>query len=75
MRSDILIKIRSDPNLYNYLKYNSYWYKELIRNPESINQMEEAMKKDYKLTTADKLNDINKKMNTLKMFLEIMNSN
>lgn len=74
MRSDILIKIRSDPNLYNYLKYNSYWYKELIRNPESIIRMEEAMKKDYKLTAADKLNEINKKMNTLKMFLEIMNT-
>jgi hypothetical protein len=73
MRSDILIKIRSDPNLYKYLKYNSYWYKDLIRNPDSIKEVEEAMKKEYKLTTADKLNEINNKMNTLKMFLEIMN--
>ena len=74
MRSDILIKIRSNPNLYNYLKYNSYWYKNLIRNPDSISQLEDNMKKEYKLTTADKLSDINNKMNTLKMFLEIMNT-
>ena len=74
MRSDILIKIRTDPNLNQYLKYHSYWYKNLIRNPDSIKQMEEEMKKEYKLTTADKLTDINKKMNTIKTFLNILNT-
>ena len=36
MQADTLILIRSDPRLNMYLKYNSYWYKELIRNPASI---------------------------------------
>ena len=37
MQADTLILIRSDPRLNMYLKYNSYWYKELIRNPARSN--------------------------------------
>ena len=49
MQADTLILIRSDPRLNMYLKYNSYWYKELIRNPASITLLEEEMKKEFKL--------------------------
>ena len=48
MQADTLILIRSDPRLNMYLKYNSYWYKELIRNPASITLLEEEMKKAAK---------------------------
>ncbi len=72
MRSDILIKIRTDPYLYSYLKYHSYWYKNLLRNPDSITEMIREMKKEYKLTTADKLNRINDRINTIKTFLDVL---
>lgn len=70
MRTDILIKIRSNPNLNNYIKYHSYWYKFLIRNPNSILKMEEEMKKEYKLTVSDKINNVNNKMEMVRTFLE-----
>ncbi len=72
MRLDVLFKIRSDPNLYRYLKENSYWYKYLNRDPSSIRIMEEEMKKKYKLTTADKINNLSSKLNLLNSFIEIM---
>lgn len=72
MYTDILIRIRKDPRLSTYLKYNSYWYKELIRNPNSINLLEEEMKKEFKLTTSDKINDMSEKLEMLQMFLNVM---
>lgn len=72
MQADTLILIRSDPRLNMYLKYNSYWYKELIRNPSSITLLEEEMKKEFKLTTSDKINDMTEKLEMLQMFLNVM---
>ena len=72
MQADTLILIRSDPRLNMYLKYNSYWYKELIRNPASITLLEEEMKKEIKLTTSDKINDMTEKLEMLQMFLNVM---
>ena len=70
MQADTLILIRSDPRLNMYLKYNSYWYKELIRNPATL--LEEEMKKEFKLTTSDKINDMTEKLEMLQMFLNVM---
>ena len=72
MRYDILLRIRTDPNIFSYLKYHSYWYKSLIRNPDSINIMISEMKKEYKLTAADKLSDMNDKLKTIRTFLEVL---
>ena len=72
MQADTLILIRSDPRLNMYLKYNYYWYKELIRNPASITLLEEEMKKEFKLTTSDKINDMTEKLEMLQMFLNVM---
>ena len=72
MRYDIIVKIRTDPNVFTYLKYHSYWYKILLRNPDSISDMINEMKKEYKLTTADKLNQINHKLKTIRTFLEVL---
>ena len=72
MQADTLILIRSDPRLNMYLKYNSYWYKELIRHPASITLLEEEMKKEFKLTTSGKINDMTEKLEMLQMFLNVM---
>ena len=72
MRLDLVYKIKSNNNLHRYLKENSYWYKLLNRNPSLIKKMEEDMKKAYKLTFEDKLNDLNSKINLIKGFMDII---
>lgn len=72
MRVDILFKLRGNPHLYRYLSENSYWYKYLNRDPASIYLMEEEMKKKYKLTTADKINNLGSKLNLIRSFMELM---
>lgn len=72
MRKDILLKIRSDANLLLFLKYHSYWYKELLRNPESIRYMELEMKKEFKLTLEDSMERLSSKISMLKSFLDVL---
>lgn len=72
MRVDILFKLRGNPHLYRYLSENSYWYKYLNRDPSSIYLMEEEMKKQYKLTTADKINNLGSKLSLIRSFMELM---
>ena len=72
MQFNVLFMIRNNPNLYNYLKYNSYWYKELIRNPNIVKYMSEEMKKEYKLTPSDKLKKVSDNINMIKAFMEIV---
>ena len=73
MNRDILIKIKSEPNLYHYLKHHSSWYKILKRNPNSLKEMEDAMKIEYKLTTADKISNVSDKITMIRTFLEMLN--
>lgn len=72
MQIDILLKIKSDPMLYNYLKHHSNWYKILRRNPSLLNEMIQSMKKEYKLTATDKLNELSDKIMLMRTFLEML---
>lgn len=72
MRLDLVHKIRSNPNLYNYLRYHSYWYKELNRNPSVLKEVEQEMKKEYKLTPEDRISKINDKISFIASFLEVL---
>lgn len=72
MKYNLIYTLKSNPLLYNYLKYNSYWYKELIRNPSSIKQLEAEMKKEYKLTTEDKINKLNDRISMIASFLDVL---
>lgn len=72
MKYELVERLRSNPLLSQYLKYNSYWYKELIRNPSSIKNLEQEMKKEYKLTTEDKITKLSERMNMLSSFLDVL---
>ena len=72
MRKDILLRIRNDSNLLLFLKYHSYWYKELLRDPESIKYMEVEMKKEFKQTLEDSMERLNNKVNMIKNILEVI---
>ncbi len=56
---DVIVqqKLNSDPKMTNYLKENSYWYKELNRNSDNYNLFLKAMKEKYHLKVVDKIND------------------
>ncbi len=72
MRIDIQFKIKNDPMLKKFLRENSYWYKNLNRNPDMINIMIDKMKEKYKLTTADKINDLSDKLDLIKTFMNVL---
>ena len=70
MKLETIIKIKDNPMLQKYLRENSYWYKLLNRNPLLINKMKDDMKKAYKMTFEDKIDDLNDKMNLVKTFMD-----
>lgn len=72
MNLETQFKINNNPMLRKYLHENSYWYKILNRNPKMINKMTEEMKKAYKLTFEDKIDDLNSKMNLIKGFMDAL---
>lgn len=73
MTLDLQFKIKNDPNLFRYLRENSYWYKELNRNPNSLRQMELEMRKRYKMTTVDKISNIKKSIDMVRTFMDVLN--
>lgn len=60
----IQFKIRNNPYYLRYLRSHSYWYKLLNRNPNNFKEFEEEVKKEYRLTKADRLENI---FNTFEM--------
>ena len=72
MRYDIYYKINNDINLKRFLRENSYWYKELNRNPNSFKYFVEDMKVKYKLTTEDKINRTIDNINMISAFLDVL---
>ena len=61
---EVQFYIRNNPNIYRYLRENSYWYK------YSIKELEEEMKKNYKLTAKDKVEKFSDNLLMISKFLE-----
>ena len=57
MQLSVLMELKKDKKMWDLFKYNSYWYKELNRNPLSIKKYKEDMKTKYRLRTTDKISD------------------
>ena len=72
MNIETQFKIKNDPMLQRYIRDHSFWYKHLNRNPESITKMIDDMKKEYKLTASDKINDFSEKLTLVQTFLNMM---
>ena len=64
--------IRSNPNIYRFLREESYWYKYLNRDPNSIKEIEKAMKTKYKLTAEDRLEKLNRSMGLIHNFMSVL---
>lgn len=72
MINETILKIKQEPMLYTYLKYHSYWYKELYFDEYKIKDMIEEMKEEYKLTAKDKISDLSDKLSLLSSLLEVL---
>ena len=72
MNIETQIKIRNNPNLYHYLRENSYWYKELNRNPEIIKTIEQEMKSYYKLNLTDRIDKFSRNIEMIRNFMDIL---
>jgi len=73
MTIELQFKIKNDPNLYRYLRENSYWYKELNRNSLAIKEMERKMKSQYKISTQDKIKQLVHGIEMVRTFMDIIN--
>ena len=62
MNLETIVKIKNDAMLQKYIRENSYWYKLLNRNPNLMPNLIDEMKKAYKLTTSDKINELSNKI-------------
>ena len=58
MELDLYMRLKKNPKMYTILKSNSYWIKQLNRNPDNYKRFESEMKERYKLRTTDKINEV-----------------
>ncbi len=57
MQVSALIELKKDKKMMDLLKLNSYWIKELNRDPIRIKAYKEDMKVKYRLRATDKISD------------------
>ena len=69
MSLEIQFKIKENPYYLRYLRSHSYWYKILNRDSSMFKAFVEEVKREYKLTKADR---ISKAMNTFEMLEKIL---
>ena len=63
-------KLEEDVKMAEYLKENSYWYKELNRNSVYYKDFVKAMKDKYHLKVTDKISDAIDNMDMISTILD-----
>ena len=66
------IIIRSNPNIYRYLREESYWYKYLNRNPMNYDKFVKTMKEQYKIRPTDKINEVVENIDLVSNILNVI---
>ena len=75
MHIDIQYRIANNPNYKRFLEENSYWYKYLNRNRLYFKDFDNSMKKQYKLTTEDRIDKMREGIDTISKIMEILRNN
>ena len=70
MREDLIKKIYDNDMYLYYLRYNPKWYQYLDQDPNNFDMFEKVVKKEYKLTTSDKLEKFKNQINFASAFLK-----
>ena len=63
--------IKTNPLVYSYLREDSSLYKNLIRNPSMIKEIEELAKKFYKQTREDKIKRLSESIETISTLIDV----
>ena len=71
MNLDTQFKLKSNPLYIKYLRENSYWYKQLNREPNNFKKFEEELKINYRLRPEDRLS---KTLDYIEMIQMVMSS-
>lgn len=72
MELDLIMKIKNDKKMYELLKLNSYWIKELNRNPDNYKKFVADMKIKYKLRATDKISEAIDNIDLISTVLETL---
>ena len=72
MHIDIQYRIANNPNYKRFLEENSYLYKYLNRNRLYFKDFDNSMKKQYKLTTEDRIDKMREGIDTISKIMEIL---
>lgn len=64
--------IKNNPLIYEYLRRNSSWYKNLNRDRTNIKELELAAKKYYKLTLPDKIERFTNQIEMISTFMDVL---
>lgn len=57
MQVNALMEIKKDQKMWDLLKLNSYWIKELNRDPRLVRNFKNDMKIKYRMRATDKISD------------------
>lgn len=57
MQVNALLELKKDGKIFDLLKYNSYWLKELNRDATNVKRYKDNMKVKYRLRATDKISD------------------
>lgn len=69
MKLETQIKLKQEKNMYQYLKENSFWIKELNRKSANYANFISSMKDLYHLKTTDKISDAIDNIDLISSFL------
>jgi len=73
MQLETYYKIKNNPLIYNYLREDSYQYKHIFRNDESLKTIENLAKEKYKLRSVDKIEKLKNNIDLIKTFIDVLN--
>ena len=74
MVNEITSKLYSNPLYLEYLRYHPNWYIILNKNPMRYSDFEKEVKIKLKLTTADKISNLQKKIEFVNGIVKYLNS-
>ena len=72
MKKETLEVIRNNPIIYQYLRDNSSWYKELNRNSNVVDNILKEAKKCYKVRGIDKLERAIEQIDMITTFMDVL---
>ncbi len=72
MKKETLEVIRNNPIIYQYLRDNSSWYKELNRNSNVVDNILKEAKKYYKVRGIDKLERAIEQIDMITTFMDVL---